>query len=111
MTTIAWRLGHVLVGVFGQCNASHFGAPPISFETVVWPPNAEAALEALDDAYATWTRGVAALGDDGMARPVGPAEGPFAEHPYAALVMHINCEAIHRHAEVLLLRDLYRATR
>jgi hypothetical protein len=39
---------------------------------------------------------------------VGPAEGPFAEHPYAELVLHINREAIHHSAEVLLLRDLYR---
>jgi hypothetical protein len=27
VTTIAWRLGHVIVGVFGARNAAHFGGP------------------------------------------------------------------------------------
>jgi len=30
VTTIAWRLGHIIVGVFGMRNASHFGGPPKS---------------------------------------------------------------------------------
>ena len=38
---------------------------------------------------------------------VGPAEGPFAEAPMAALVQHINREMIHHLAEVALLRDLW----
>lgn len=46
-----------------------------------------------------------------LATPVGPAEGEFAELPYAALVLHIHREAIHHLAEVALLRDLYRANR
>ena len=37
-----------------------------------------------------------------LAQPVGPAEGPFAAYPYAALVLHINREAIHHLAEVAL---------
>src|SRR5262249_2834185 len=109
VTTIAWRLGHVIVGVFGQRNASHFGGPPMDYETLVWPPDAASALDALDDGYARWVAGVGALGDDGLGRPVGPARGPLAEHRYADLVLHINREAIHHLAEVLLLRDLYRA--
>jgi hypothetical protein len=74
------------------------------------PPTAAGALAALDAVYATWVDGVRALGVEGMARPVGPAEGPFAEHPYGTLVLHINREAIHHLGEVLLLRDLYRAS-
>jgi hypothetical protein len=42
-----------------------------------------------------------------LARPVGPAEGAYAEHPYAALVLHINREVTHHGAEIALLRDLY----
>ena len=49
------------------------------------------------------------LGADGLTRPCGPAEGPYAEASMAALVLHINREAIHHGAEVALLRDLYRA--
>ena len=32
-TTIAWRLGHVVVGVLAMRNASHFGAAEVSYET------------------------------------------------------------------------------
>ena len=46
----------------------------------------------------------------GLARPVGPAEGPYAEHPMATLILHINREVMHHGAEVCLLRDLYRDT-
>ena len=41
------------------------------------------------------------------ALPCGPAEGPYADLPLAALVLHINREAIHHGAEIALLRDLY----
>ena len=110
VTTIAWRLGHVIVGVFGMRNASHFGGPPVDYETAVWPAGAAEALAALDDAYATWSEGVAGLDAERLAAPVGPAEGAYAELPMAALVLHINREAIHHLGEVLLLRDLYRAS-
>lgn len=109
VTTIAWRLGHVIVGVFGTRNAAHFGGPAVDYTTAEWAPDATKALGQLDDAYQRWVAGVGSLGEDGLAKPIGPAEGPFAEHPYAALVLHINREAIHHLAEVLTLRDLFRS--
>jgi hypothetical protein len=108
VTTIGWRLAHVIVGIFGMRNASHFGGPPIAYATAEWAPNASAALAQLDDGYARWVEGVRSLDHDRLGDPVGPAEGPFADLPYAALVLHINREAIHHLGEVLLLRDLYR---
>lgn len=108
VTTIAWRLGHVIVGVFGARNASHFGGPAMEYSSMDWPGTAETALALLDDTYARWTKGVSRLDDAGLAAPVGEAEGDFAELPYSALVLHINREAIHHMAEVALLRDLYR---
>lgn len=108
VTTIAWRLAHLIVGVFGSRNASHFGGPPMSYPTAVWPAHASEALAQLDDVYATWVKGVSALDDKALAKPVGPAEGDFAELPYADLVLHIHREAIHHMAEIALLRDLYR---
>lgn len=107
-TTIAWRLGHVIVGVFGMRNASHFGGPPMDYATAEWAPTAAEALRQLDDGYTRWAAGVASLDADALASPVGPAEGDWADHPYAELVLHINREAIHHGAEILLLRDLYR---
>ena len=111
VTTIAWRIAHLRVGVFGQRTASHFGGDPIDYQSAVWAGDAATALAELDEEYATWTKGVAGLGLDDLGRPVGPAEGPFAEHPYAELVLHINREVIHHGAEILLLRDLYRSRR
>ena len=108
VTTIAWRLGHVTVGVFGMRNASHFGGPAIDYHSVIWPADAASALSELDAAYERWTAGVAELAADDWARPVGPAEGPWAASPYASLILHINREAIHHMAEVLFLRDLFR---
>ena len=53
--------------------------------------------------------GVPSLDEAGLARPVGPAEGPWQDRSYAALVLHINREVIHHGAEVALLRNLFRA--
>jgi DinB superfamily len=108
VTTIAWRLCHLTVGVFGMRVASHFGGEPMHYETYEYPGDAASALARLDQVYAGWIAGVRGLGDDGLARPCGPAEGPYAEASMAALVLHINREAIHHGAEIALLRDLFR---
>ena len=107
VTTIAWRLGHILVGVLGGRLESHFGGVPVSYETYEYPGTAVAALEQLDGMYAHWHSAVSALSPDALERPVGPAEGPFAEAPMAALIQHINREMIHHLAEIALLRDLW----
>jgi hypothetical protein len=107
VTTIAWRLGHVIVGVFGARNGAHFGGPTMDYLTAEWPADARSALAQLDDVYAAWVKGVRGLDETRLDEPVGPSEGDFADYPYAALVLHINREAIHHLAEVALLRDLY----
>ena len=109
VTTIAWRMAHIIIGVFSMRTASHFGGPPLDYATYRWPTTAADALASLDEAYRRWVEGVAGLDETRLASPVGPAEGPFAEYPYATLVLHINREALHHLAEVLLLRDLYAA--
>ena len=106
-TTIAWRLGHVIVGVLAMRNASHFGRTPTDYMSFEYAETGAGALAQLDAEYAAWTAGVASLGEDGLARPCGPAEGPYAERPMASLVLHINRELIHHLSEVCLLRDLY----
>ena len=107
VTTIAWRLAHVIIGVFGARTAAHFGGPPADYETWDYARTATDALAQLDDAYSGWITGVRGLGAEGLARPCGPAE-PFPEAPMAALVLHIHREVIHHGAEICLLRDLYR---
>ncbi len=108
VTTIAWRLGHLIVGVLGMRNASHFGGPAMDYQSMVWPGTADEAIAMLDDGYGRWVAGVRSLGEEGLEPAVGEAEGPWADRPYADLVLHINREVLHHGAEVLLLRDLYR---
>ena len=110
MTTIAWRIAHVVVGCFAERTGNHFGGDPTDYERWTYAASADEAIRQLDAAYVAWSAGVAGLGEEGLARPVGAAEGPFAEAPYADLVLHINRELIHHGAEICLLRDLYRAT-
>lgn len=106
-TTIAWRLGHVIVGVLAMRNASHFGRAPVGYDSFEYAGTASGALAQLDAEYAAWLAGVESLGEDGLSRPCGEAEGPFAEDSMARLVLHINRELIHHLSEVCLLRDLY----
>ncbi len=108
VTTIAWRLGHVIVGVFGARVGSHFGGPEIDYFGFDYAATATDALRQLDDVHDAWIAGVQGLDAAALAQPVGSAEDAWAEHPMAELVLHINREVIHHGAEIALLRDLYR---
>ncbi len=105
VTTIAWRIGHLLVGVFGSRNASHFGGPPVDYPSFHYPWRAQDALDQLDEMYAVWVAGVGALTPDELAAPCG--EHGFETSTMAALVLHIHREVIHHGAEIAVLRDLY----
>jgi hypothetical protein len=109
VTTIAWRLAHIIVGIFASRVATHFGGPPADWPTWEYASTAEEALTQLDQAYDAWVTGLRSLGADGLARLVGPLEGDgqYADAPMAALVLHINREVMHHGAEIALLRDLY----
>ncbi|APE16659.1 serine/arginine repetitive matrix protein 1 [Mycobacterium sp. WY10] len=107
VTTIAWRLAHVIVGVLAMRNHSHFGGPPADYQSWPYATDATTALAQLDDAYARWIAGVRGLSDDDLARPCGPAEGPYADYALSELILHINREVIHHGAEIACLRDLY----
>jgi hypothetical protein len=107
VTTIAWRLAHVIVGCFAARTAGHFGGPPADWDSFGYAGTARDALAQLDETYGRWMAGVRGLGAEGMARPCGPAEGPYADSPKSAIVLHINREVIHHGAEIALLRDLY----
>ena len=108
VTTIAWRLTHVIVGCLGQRSASHFGGPPVDYDSHRYARTARQALGQLDEGYARWLAGVRGWAADGtMGVLLGPAEGPYAHEPLGALVLHINREVIHHGAEISLLRDLW----
>lgn len=107
VTTIAWRLGHLIVGVLGARVGNHFGGPPVDYQTFDYAGTAADALTQLDAVYGAWDRGVQGLDADALARPCGPSEGPYADRSMLTLVLHINREVIHHGAEIALLRDLY----
>ena len=107
VTTIAWRLGHVIVGVLAMRNASHFGRAATDYQSFAYAATAQGALDQLEAEYAAWISGVEALGEEGLHQPSGEAEGEYATEPMATLVLHIHRELIHHLSEVCLLRDLY----
>lgn len=107
LTTIAWRMAHVIVGVLAMRNHFHFGGPPTDYQSWQYATDAATALAQLDDAYARWINGVRKLDAAALARPIGPQEAPWADHQMSELVLHINREVIHHGAEIACLRDLY----
>lgn len=107
VTTIAWRLAHITIGVFAMRVHGHFGGPVADYETWDYAGTAQGALTQLDDAYAAWLAGVRTWSDADLLVPSGPAEGPWHEIPRAGLILHINREVIHHGAEIALLRDLW----
>ncbi|NHU86113.1 DinB family protein [Kocuria sp. JC486] len=110
-TTIAWRLGHVIVGVLAVRNHDHLGAPEASYMTWDYSPTAAGAIEQLEHELDVWFSGIRSFDADRLAAPCGPAEGEWADRPMLSLILHINRELIHHLSEVSLLRDLYAHTR
>ncbi|MBH0119469.1 DinB family protein [Rhodococcus sp. CX] len=108
-TTIAWRLGHVIVGVLAVRNEAHFGAAPASYESWEYAGDAATALDQLETQLDVWLAGVRDLGNDGLLVAVGEKE-PYPELTRADLVLHIHRELIHHLSEVSLLRDLHTHT-
>ncbi|WP_347354546.1 DinB family protein [Intrasporangium sp.] len=107
VTTIAWRLAHVIVGVLGARVHGHFGGPEADYLTWDYSGTAQGALTQLDEAYAAWLSGLRTWSDADLLEPCGPAEGPWQDTARGVLVLHINREVIHHGAEIALLRDLW----
>ena len=107
ITTIAWRLAHLIVG-FAETNASHFNGPTADTATFNYAGTAKEALQQFDHEHDTWVSGVRRLGTAGLMQPQGPTQPPeFAYAPMAKLILYTSVEVIHHGAEICLLRDLY----
>ncbi|GAB2566516.1 DinB family protein [Kribbella endophytica] len=104
VTTISWRIGHLVVVLLGMRAMPQFGGEPVDFASFPYAGTAAEALMQLDDAYAAWMDGVRRLGVDGLTEDTA-TEG----WPVVAIVLHVQRELLHHGAEIALLRDLYRA--
>jgi hypothetical protein len=112
VTTIAWRLAHIIVGCFVMRldnwyfdgPQAHQGSYMAGYDSFTYAGTAEEALEQLDANYARWSEAVRGLGEDGLAQPC-----EFVGEPLSTLILHINREVMHHGAEIALLRDLFRA--
>ena len=105
-TTIAWRLWHI----GGDCLLSYSDRFFEGRDRDVreWPGTAAGAMQELNREWARFRAHVAAADDEALARPLGPAGGPYANDSYHALILHALDEVIHHAAEIGVIRDLYR---
>ena len=109
LTTIAWRVTHVINNLFDPRYATHLGlaaaAPPPPT-----PGTACEALGALEAGFATTRSYLEALSDESLTEPLGSIAGPWQHDDRGSFVLHMLDELIHHAAEIAVLRDLYRAT-
>ena len=110
LTTIAWRLDHLIFVLEGERNATWLGANPVgSLDRDGAAPSVERALSDLESAYDLFTRNVEAADPAGLTGKMGKIAGPYAEETRAAFVLHEIDELIHHGSEIAAMRDLYRA--
>jgi hypothetical protein len=110
LSTIAWRLAHIITLLSSERNATWLGleARP-GAEEAPTAATATDALASLDRAYAVFRGCVDAVTDASLWEEMGPIAGPYADATRFGFVLHQLDELIHHGAEVALLRDLYRA--
>lgn len=110
-TTIAWRMCHLATNLYVR-SMNQFGPGTASWDAVELPDDVDGAVAFLRQGATAWRAGLAALGNDDLARPIGRTEArPFRNQPLAALILHVNREVFHHGGEIALLRDLYGASR
>jgi len=106
VTTIAWRLGHIVV-CLGGFTSFRFGDGTLTPETIDFPASALEVTDFLDGYYRTWRAALGELDQAGWEAPLGQAWGEYAEDNTLDLALHVLDEVIHHAAEVGVLRDLY----
>ncbi|MEU5873189.1 DinB family protein [Glycomyces sp. NPDC047369] len=105
VTTIAWRLAHIIVSCLGYRVGWHFGGQDVDSQTFAYAGTADEALHQLDEMYGRWNAGVRELSDADLENPPPVGTERF---PMEGIILHVNRELIHHGAEISLLRDLYR---
>jgi DinB superfamily/Ankyrin repeats (3 copies) len=116
LTTIAWRLWH-LIDMYGEDRAPRWlGVAPQSQAIGLDDPSgadppatANEAVVLLERAHDRWDAHLALATNERLGEPIGNVAGPaFADSTRAAYVLHMLDEFIHHGAEIAVLRDLWR---
>src|SRR4051812_4869780 len=111
MTTIAWRLTHIIDILSEERCATWIGLEPEPENLFAdgAPATADRARQLLGEAGDRWRRYVTATDPAALMEKLGPIARAYADSTRMAFILHIIDELIHHGAEVALLRDLYRA--
>jgi hypothetical protein len=111
LTTISWRLGHVTNGLAGRWEWTFGGRSTSPDELTDFSPHADRALELWNAALDQWRAGLLSATPEQLDE-VGFSQYPWgldARLPFISIAWWVNQELIHHHAEIALLRDLWRA--
>ncbi|WP_208297885.1 DinB family protein [Actinophytocola oryzae] len=112
LTTIAWRLCHIIDVLAGERNATWLGVEPTGrLDRDGEPGTAAEATDRLEQAFTLFRTHVAATDPAGLTAAMGSVAGVYADDTRAAFVLHELDELVHHGAEVATMRDLYQATR
>jgi len=113
LTTIAWRIGHLLSGFGGRWEWT-FGDRSTEPKLLVdFSPDPGTALDSLWDCIDRWVTSIESMTDEQLDVP-GFGTYPYGldpQLPFIGIIRWTNREFIHHLAEVALLRDLYAASR
>jgi hypothetical protein len=111
LTTIAWRMCHLIDLLAGERNATWIGVAPVGqLDRDGEPGTAADAVRQLDQAFTLFRTHVAAADAGRLTATMGPIAGPYAASTRAAFVLHELDELIHHGSEVATMRDFFRAT-
>jgi hypothetical protein len=111
VTTIAWRLAHLVDMYAGRWEWTFGGRRTDPAVLVEFSPSARTTLDMLWAQTDRWLKDVPTLTDEQLDTP-GYGQYPQGldpQLPFAGILWWMNREFIHHAAEAALLRDLYRS--
>jgi hypothetical protein len=114
LTTIGWRLSHIIDLLAADRNATWLGVTPLGTpdedrRNAGEAATATAAVKALEEAYGRFRGHVSAVDSDTLLQPMGKVAGQWGQDNGLQFILHELDELIHHAAEVGTMRDLYRA--
>jgi hypothetical protein len=111
LTTIAWRMWHIVGLLANERNATWIGVTPTgALGDGTAPATAAAAIERLEEAYGLFRTHVAAVNPATLVDAMGPVTRFYADSTREAFILHELDELIHHGAEIAVLRDLHRSS-